>query len=188
MKRVFLSVAAVVVMGCGQGAGGEAGERGPQGPAGPAGEPAAVAGERLAPLTFVGDDGSHGVIGWHDTEIDEDCDLVRLRDGSAQCLPEGRWTVTDYYADPECKTPLLFVNKAGPWIQAIVDARHQGVFNATGATAPADQPRYKWTAPCATCDSFEGGPWCVAENILLCGDGDCAILSDPAEYPSGTVQ
>jgi hypothetical protein len=153
------------------GAPGTPGEKGEQGEAGPPGAGGEVAGSRLKPLVFTGDDGSRAVLGWRDTELNVECGFVRMQDGTALCLPLDGWKESFAYKDPACMLPIY-----GDTDDLLVDPRRTGAYRPT--STPYVGPYYLY--------GVEGGS--CADSGNQCAAAECFNVEDvSADYPGGVV-
>lgn len=117
MRRLLLAATlAVAALGCAQdepieftkdvpatstgtmGAGGDTGDADASGHG-------VLSGTRLAPIFWIGDDGSRQPTGWQDTERGERCSVSRTADGALRCIPEALLP-NGLFADAECTEPL----------------------------------------------------------------------------------
>lgn len=66
------------------------------------------AGTRLRPILRTAEDGATQHVAWHDTKEDIRCSFRSGDDGVRRCYPE-QWATAPYvyYADPECKIPVM---------------------------------------------------------------------------------
>lgn len=94
-----------------QGAPGMQGATGAEGPAGPTGK-VWTDGSRLQALTFTGEDGSTGFIGWYDTLLQARCEFGHIDDNDWRCIPapvrDVRTIGQPYYADAQCTKMAIY--------------------------------------------------------------------------------
>jgi hypothetical protein len=102
---------------------GPAGVQGPAGAAGPtgaAGKDQAASGTRLHAKYLTASDGARVFVGWHDTQLNQDCAFATASDGQTRCLPgvplltpqQTYPTATGallLFADAACSQPFLLV-------------------------------------------------------------------------------
>lgn len=75
--------------------------------AGPHGKQGYEQGSRLKVKALVGADGSQQRIGFSDTmRNNEACSFRRASDGTWRCMPDASTTISAYYSDPSCTSPV----------------------------------------------------------------------------------
>jgi hypothetical protein len=68
----------------------------------------ALSGTRLKVRFVQGDDGSKSVLGFRDTQRNEDCSFVEAEDGRQRCLPDFMFAKTGpRFFDPQCSIPIF---------------------------------------------------------------------------------
>jgi hypothetical protein len=69
-----------------------------------------TSGSRLKAKWYVGADGSKQFLGWHDSQLNTDCDFEVASDGATRCIPAyptGALVAT-YFADTACSQALAY--------------------------------------------------------------------------------
>lgn len=94
----------------------------PQGGSSPGG--GYESGTRIKAKTLVGSDGSRNPDGWHDSQLDVDCQWRLANDGSRRCLPVS--ISTAIYADLDCTQPLMVQSACNPSNYAMVSDSSSG--------------------------------------------------------------
>ena len=69
-------------------------------------------GSRLKARTLVGADGSRSPNGWHDSQLDTDCQWRKAADGTQRCLPAG--LVANRFLDDQCTEPVVAQDDCEP--------------------------------------------------------------------------
>ena len=70
-----------------------------------------TSGSRLKAKWYVGADGSKQFLGWHDSQLNTDCDFEVASDGATRCIPAypaGALLAT-YFADAACSQPIAYL-------------------------------------------------------------------------------
>lgn len=93
-----------------KGADGTDGMAGPQGPPGAAPMDQVTSGARLKARWRVGEDGSRMFAGWHDSQLQVECEFKRAADGTERCVPGNPASLS---GSPNEPAPLLFFTDSG---------------------------------------------------------------------------
>jgi hypothetical protein len=70
-----------------------------------------TSGSRLKAKWYVGADGSKQFLGWHDSQLNTDCDFGVASDGATRCIPAypAGALVATYFADAACSQPIAYL-------------------------------------------------------------------------------
>lgn len=159
-----------------------------------------TSGSRLKANWYVGSDGSKQFAGWHDSQLNIDCNFGTATDGTTRCLPSPSGVTigtSDYFSDSGCSQVLGITDGCGhPTPTAITVT----TTSAAGATNCSSTTQTFAVGPQFTGTVYQGTPAsCSQISSALATDlanewfafyslGALMQAPSPSQYVQATVQ
>ncbi len=117
-------------------------------------------GSRLRAVLNVGAEDARSFLGWHDSQLDEDCRVLLAEDGKTRCIPG--WSMQLRYSDASCQD-LVAVLPHACW----KPSKYALGMSEAAATACYDQSGY-------SAYKVGASKGAAAKTYVPTGDGSCA--------------